>query len=496
MRPRATDWLIEHLSRGAVDAAGDATDGQLLGRFLARRDEAAFEALLRRHGPMVLGVCRRVLGNHPDADDAFQATFLVLVRKAATVRPASAVGNWLYGVAYRTALEARTAAARRRQKEREVADMARGRLPDDDSWGELRRLLDQELSCLPDKYRTAIVLCDLEGKTQKEAARLLGCPEGTVAGRLSRARRLLARRLGHRGVALTASGLAAALARPGSAAPLPRALTEATMKAVAAAAGGTALGTVSTGVISLTEGVVRSMLVSKLKGLTMIVVAAGVLAGGAVLMTHPQWAVGQVQGPNDPTTPASAGPGRGPQEALRLPFGPAPVQAVARMGPDGHVLLRMATPDAAPAPGGARFNRPDAEPPTTTTGYRRGEVKVFDTQGHEVNWAFLPRLLDPEAVVLVTTGDRPDPLHLRVFKEGLLVFVLSRTAMPGRTDTAPGRAPITTAVRPATRVVAETRVSKTTTPAGQWPKTTTEPARGTQVNPRTAPQTKAVRDPA
>ncbi len=161
MRPRATDWLIQHLSRGALGLDGDVTDGQLLGRFLARRDEAAFEALLRRHGPMVLGVCRRVLGNSHDADDAFQATFLVLVRKAATVRPASAVGNWLYGVAYRTALEARSAAARRRRKEREVADMARGR-PADDDRGELRRLLDQELSRLPDKYRTPIILCDLE----------------------------------------------------------------------------------------------------------------------------------------------------------------------------------------------------------------------------------------------------------------------------------------------------------------------------------------------
>ena len=475
MTPRQTDWLIHHLSRGALDPDRDVTDGQLLSRFLARRDEAAFEALLRRHGPMVLGVCRRVLGNRHDADDAFQATFLVLVRKAATVRPANAVGNWLYGVAYRTALEARSAAARRRKKEREVAEMARAQPLDDDSWGELRRLLDQELSRLPDKYRTAIVLCDLEGKTQKEAARQLGCPEGTVAGRLSRARRLLARRLEHRGVALTASGLAAALARPASGAPLPQALADATLKAVtAAAAGGTALGTVSTSVISLTEGVLRIMLVSKLKGLTMILVAAGVLVGGAALMTHPQWAIGQVRDPRNPATSStSSNPATGQGEAPRLPFGPAPVQALARMGPDGRVLLRMATPDAAPASADARVNRPNPAPPTTTTGYRRSEIKVFDTQGQEINWAFLPRLLDPEAVVLVTTGDRPDPLHLRVFKEGLLVFAIPRTSTTGPGDALRGRFPAQTAV-----------------------KKTTEAVRATGVNPRTAPQTKAVRDPA
>ena len=127
-----------------------------------------------RHGPLVLGVCRRVLRDAHGAEDAFQATFLVLVRRAASVVPREAVGNWLYGVAYRTALEARRAAARRRARERQVHDMPHPTARPQEIGRELRPLLDEELSRLPDKYRSAVVLCDLEGRTRKEAARQLG----------------------------------------------------------------------------------------------------------------------------------------------------------------------------------------------------------------------------------------------------------------------------------------------------------------------------------
>src|SRR5213083_498456 len=140
------------------------TDSELLGAFLNQRDAAAFEGLVRRHGPMVLGVCRRVLGNSHDAEDAFQATFLVLVKKAASVRPRQRVGNWLYGVAYRTALEARTIGARRRVKER---TMPKRETAAEDVWQDVRPVLDRELSGLPENYRIAVVLCDLEGKTRK-----------------------------------------------------------------------------------------------------------------------------------------------------------------------------------------------------------------------------------------------------------------------------------------------------------------------------------------
>src|SRR5262249_9287871 len=156
--------LLEHLHR----TGGGLTDGQLLGRFLSSRNEAAFAALVRRHGPMVLGVCRRILGDFHDAEDAFQATFLVLARKAASVVKRESLGNWLYGVAYRTALQARVTNARRRARERPMRDMPHPELPpaEPQDW---RPLLDRELSRLPEKYRAAIVLCDLEGRTRREA---------------------------------------------------------------------------------------------------------------------------------------------------------------------------------------------------------------------------------------------------------------------------------------------------------------------------------------
>src|SRR6516164_94852 len=167
--------VLRHIQKLVTPQRGEKpTDTELLQRFTGRHEEAAFAALVERHGPMVLGVCRRVLQDAHDAEDAFQATFLVLVRKAASVRPREKVGNWLYGVAYRTAREARALAARRRGRERQVTDMPEPEAPAEDGWAELRPLLDQELSRLPDKYRTPIVLCELEGKTHKEAARQLG----------------------------------------------------------------------------------------------------------------------------------------------------------------------------------------------------------------------------------------------------------------------------------------------------------------------------------
>src|SRR5262249_34920722 len=155
------------------------TDGELLEWFITRRDEAAFEVLLRRHGPMVLGVCRRILRNEADAEDAFQATFLVLVRKAASIRPRGMVGNWLYGVAQTTALKARAMRTKQSAKEREAAARSEPERAVENR-EQLHELLVRELKALPDKYRAVIVLCDLEGQTIREAARQLGCPPGTV----------------------------------------------------------------------------------------------------------------------------------------------------------------------------------------------------------------------------------------------------------------------------------------------------------------------------
>ena len=216
---------------------------------------------------MVLGVCRRVLANAHDAEDAFQATFLVLVRKAGSIRPRDRVGAWLHGVAYRTSLQARIAAAVRRDRERRTAQPEAG---EDESFKDLSLELDQELSRLPEKYRAPVVLCELEGKTHQEAARQLGWPVGTVSGRLSRARALLRRRLARHAPALSAGSLSAAV---------PAALTGSTVRAASAGA--------AAPVASLVKGAIRAMFLCKLKavgaallGATMAVAASSARSPG------------------------------------------------------------------------------------------------------------------------------------------------------------------------------------------------------------------------
>src|SRR6516162_8732683 len=199
--------VIAHLRRTVLCDGARLTDGQLLEAFISRRDEAALAALVKRHGPMVWGVCRRILRNYHDAEDAFQATFLVLVRKAASIASRELLANWLYGVAQQTALKARTTSANRRARERQVMEMPEPVTTEPDLWSDLQPLLDQELSHLPDKYRVAIVLCDLEGKTRKEAARQLGVPEGTLAARVARARVMLAKRLRRHGLVMAGGAL-------------------------------------------------------------------------------------------------------------------------------------------------------------------------------------------------------------------------------------------------------------------------------------------------
>jgi RNA polymerase sigma factor (sigma-70 family) len=185
-------------------ARPDESDGELLKRFVATRDETAFAALVRRHGPMVLGVCRRLLGNHADAEDACQAVFLILVRKASSIRPPEMVAGWLHGAARNVARRALRTAARRQRHE-----LAAGMRPrPDGSDGELRAVIDRELDRLPPDFRTAIVLCDLEGLTRIEAANRLGCAPGTVASRLARGRQVLARRLIRVGLGCSIGGLA------------------------------------------------------------------------------------------------------------------------------------------------------------------------------------------------------------------------------------------------------------------------------------------------
>ena len=276
--------FIQHLRRVLRDGAG-LTDGQLLGDYLSRRDEAAVAALVRRHGPMVWGVCRRVLHNHHDAEDAFQTTFLVLVRKAASIASRELLANWLYGVAHQTALKARATAAKRKGRERPMTETPEPAATEQELWRDLQPLLDEELSRLPGKYRSVIVLCELEGKTRKEAARQLGCPEGTVAGRLARARIMLAKRLTRRGVALSGGALAAVLAQQAASAGVPASVAVSTIKAASLLRRERRrlTGAISVKVAGLTEGVMKAMLFTKLKVVSVLLVVAALSGAAGVI---------------------------------------------------------------------------------------------------------------------------------------------------------------------------------------------------------------------
>jgi RNA polymerase sigma factor (sigma-70 family) len=275
----AIDSLAGLLGRWRAEGL---SDGQLLDRFVAARDEAAFLALLQRHGPMVLGVCRRILGDAHDADDAFQAAFLVLVRKAGSIGKRESVGAWLYGVACRTASRARVVRARRHRRESPgVNDVAANDPPPDLLWRDLRPVLDEEIGRLPEKFRAPFVLCYLEGKTNEEAARELGCPRGTLLSRLARARERLRARLLGRGIGLAAVALALGLSREAASAAVPPSLVTATAHAaLAVLAGPATAGAVPASVSALTEGVVRTMFLKKLCVAGAVLVALGALVIG------------------------------------------------------------------------------------------------------------------------------------------------------------------------------------------------------------------------
>jgi len=259
-----------------VDAG--TPDADLLRRYVGQRDELAFEALVRKHGPMVLGVCRRVLRNRHDADDAFQATFLVLLRKAASIRSPGTLGSWLYGVAYRTALHARQEAGKRRAKE--AAMGARTETPEG-TWADLLPVLDQELERLPEKYRAVVVLCDLQGKTRSEAALHVGCAKRTVASRLVRGRALLAKRLTQHGLSVTAGALAGVLSQNAASACVPPSLLASTMGAASVFAGGmAAAGLLSAKVAALTDGVMKTMLLTKLRNAVVVLLIVSILGIG------------------------------------------------------------------------------------------------------------------------------------------------------------------------------------------------------------------------
>jgi RNA polymerase sigma factor (sigma-70 family) len=326
--------VLRHLLADLGPGGDGATDGDLLARFLSRQDEDALAALVRRHASMVWGVCRRLL-NHHDAEDAFQATFLVLVRKAADV-PGQAVANWLYGVARQTAVRLRATAAKRRKRETQVVSMPEPTVAEvrDADW---QALLDEELSHLPDHYRSVIVLCDLEGTTRKEAARQLAIPEGSVASRLARARAMLAKRLTRRGLC-SGGSVAAVLSAASASGSAPPALVASTIEAVtlvAAAATCRALHETTTGVISarvaaLTEGVITAMLIAKVRGVVAMALVVCTLAAGVTALAFGQ--------PDEPKVESRADGAK--------PSGPLEAVAVSRF--EGHtdgVMVVAFSPD-------------------------------------------------------------------------------------------------------------------------------------------------------
>jgi RNA polymerase sigma factor (sigma-70 family) len=229
----------------------NCADAELVRRFAERRDEAAFAALVRRYGPLVLGVCRRVLRHEQDAEDAFQATFVVLARNAGSLRRAGGVGQWLYGVAWNVARKANAMRHRRRLKEREAAVRQQQETPPDMP-DDLREILDATLHTLPDKYRTPIVLCDLLGMTVREAAVEVGCPEKTLGTRLRRGRSLLADRLTRRGVAISVAALTVALSQCATAEPPPEFLNSAVRHANDPATVPPAVAVLTKGVLNVT----------------------------------------------------------------------------------------------------------------------------------------------------------------------------------------------------------------------------------------------------
>jgi RNA polymerase sigma factor (sigma-70 family) len=280
--------LLRHLRRltpGPADAA--LSDRELLRRFASRRDEAAFEAVMARHGTMVLRLCRRLAPTPQDAEDVFQATFLVLARKASWPGWQDSVAGWLYRVAQRLARDVRTAAARRQERDgqhlpRPVADPLH-----EITVREAQAVLDDELAQLPEKYRAPLVLCCLEGLARDEAAQQLGWRPGLVKSRLERGRELLRGRLGRRGLSLSA-GLAVVTLAPEGMAVVPAVLREATLRAavlfttnrVAAA------GTVAANVLTLAEGVWSAMWMTNLKIAAAVALAVGVMGTGGGLLAY------------------------------------------------------------------------------------------------------------------------------------------------------------------------------------------------------------------
>jgi RNA polymerase sigma factor (sigma-70 family) len=406
--------VVRHIRRlRALEAGRPGTDGELIAAFSARNDQAAFAGLLERYGPLVLGVCRRVLRQEQDAEDAFQATFLVLARRAGAIRKRESLGSWLHGVAYRVAMRARQQAARRRAREAQAKAAAPGDPSWKAAWQEVQVVLDQEVQALPEKYRAAFVLCCVEGCPQAEAARRLGVKEGTVWSRLAQARQLLQKRLARRGVALSAVLAATALAAGRApAVPTPLATTTVKVATLFARAGTVPAGTAAANVLGLAKGVQKTMSPTTIKTTALLVLTAGAVALGLGTALHVYAGASPATAPEPP---AAAGAPKAPP--------PAPRAEGEAVEAGGQVL----GPDGKPFAGARLFvvtrgTKGDDRTPRATTG-ADGRFRVL------IAAADLAR----EARLVVTAGeygpdwvklgqaDRPGELTLRLAKDDLPV---------------------------------------------------------------------------
>jgi RNA polymerase sigma factor (sigma-70 family) len=326
--------VFQHLRKlVAALPASERPDEQLLQRFVTERDEAAFGILLQRHGPMVLQVCARVLGHVHDVEDAFQATFLVLARKATTIRKPRAVGSWLHGVAYRIANQVKAAGGQSAGGKCSEQASVQADPEAELTWREMRVVLDEELQRLPARYRDPLLLCYLEGRTQDEAARQLGWSKSTLRRRLEKARELLRIRLTRLGLSLSAALLGTLLTPTAVSSALPAELMGTTMQAVLPAAGAqaTGLGGASLRVTALADGLIRALFVAKLQAVTLMVLAPGLIATGAGLWVRVV----------ETAQPAPTQPKSGLQVMIRPPAGPViRTDAYGDLLPDG-VQVRL-----------------------------------------------------------------------------------------------------------------------------------------------------------
>jgi RNA polymerase sigma factor (sigma-70 family) len=409
------DDVMRHLRRLAGQPpGGGAADAHLLARYSGAREEEAFRALLQRHGPMVLGVCRRLLRDPHAAEDAFQATFLVLLRRAASIARPELLGNWLYGVAYRVATRARQQAGRRGLREAPLPAEVPAPPDEDPAWRDLRPLLDAEIARLQEPYRQPVVLCYVEGRTCEEAGLLLGCPAGTVKSRLSRARELLRRRLARHGLGLGAT-LAAALAPERLCAALPAELAARTGRAALELAAGRTLGDggFSAGAAALAKGVLHAMKTTRLKLAAALALLVGVLGVGAGLALHRAWA-GKEAERGAPTPAAPAQPRPEPAARAQEPEDPLPLGAVARLG-SARLRHEGAVRALAFAPGGKQLASASADK----------SLRVWDaTTGKEVR-----RFTDHQADVLCAAYS---PDGTRLASGGTDCTVRVRDAATGR----------------------------------------------------------------